>query len=114
MCDIRRPSNSGSGDPDTGTFIQSVNGREHQIHELCYWDIKVIWHKFHPEARVDIPVVTVGEFATEHLSENKRHNQITGEFLINGSVQFIGLSDIWGCRIPYIPNLLNHIEDTGW
>ena len=34
--------------------------------------------------------------------------------MINGSVQFIGLSQIWGSSLPYIINIRAHVEATGW
>ena len=86
MRDILRPSNSGNRGPDTGTFIQCVNGREPQIHELWCWDIDRICRKVHPAARVEIPAGTVREFVTDYLSENEKRNYIIGEFPINGSV----------------------------
>ena len=43
-----------------------------------------------------------------------RQNQIIGELLINGSVQYIGFSQTWGSRFPYIVNLRAHVEATGW
>ena len=56
----------------------------------------MICREVYPTERVEIPDGTVGEFFTEYLSENGRRNQIIGELYINGSVQFIGLSKIWG------------------
>ena len=73
-----------------------------------------IWHKVHTTACVEIPYGTVGEFVTNYLRNNQRRNQIIGELSINGSAQFIVMSEIWGCVLPYIPNLLSHVEATGW
>ena len=81
MGNIRRPSNSGGGGPETGDFI--LDG-------------------------------TVGDFVTNYLSENGRRNQVIGELSINGSVQFIGLYQIWVSGLPYITNLWDHVEATGW
>ena len=33
---------------------------------------------------------------------------------MNGSVQFIGLFQIWDSGFPYIINLWDHVEATGW
>ena len=60
----------------------------------------------HPYACIDIPSGTVGEFFAEYISENGRRNQIIGELSINGSVQFIGISDIWGSWFSFIPNTM--------
>ena len=58
----------------------------------------------HPTACIEIPAGTVGEFVTEYFSENGRRNRIIGELSINGSVQFIRLSKIWGSILTFIPN----------
>ena len=94
--------------PETGAFIQWVNGREPQIHKLWCWEIYRIFRKVHPTARVDIPDENVREFFTKYLRKNGRRNHIIGEFLINGSVRFIGLSEIWGSGFPYTPNIMDH------
>ena len=80
MGDIHRNSNCGSGGPETGAFIQCVNGIEIQIHELLCWDIDGICREVHPTARVDILEGTVREFVTEYLSENGWCNQILVNF----------------------------------
>ena len=43
-----------------------------------------------------------------------KYLQIISEYLINGSVSFIGISQIWGIGLPCIPNILDCIEATGW
>ena len=58
----------------------------------------------HSYACIDTLAVTVGEFVTDYISENGRQNQIIGELPMNGSVQLIGLSEIWGSGFPFIPN----------
>ena len=35
-------------------------------------------------------------------------------YSINGSVHFIGISDIWGSGLLYIDNLWAHVEATWW
>ena len=96
MVDIRRTSNSGSGSPETSSSIQYVDGREPHIHKLWCHGVDGICREVHPYSRIYIPDVTVGEFVTEYFSENWRCNQIIGKLSINGSVQFIGISDICG------------------
>ena len=86
MVDVRSPSNSNSGGPETGAFIQCVNGRKPQIHELWCWDIDGICHELHPAVRVEIPAGTVRESFTKYLSLNGRRNQIISELSINRSV----------------------------
>ena len=58
----------------------------------------------HTKERIEILSGTVGEFVTEYLSENGRHNQIIGELFINKSIQFIGLYKIWGSGLLFITN----------
>ena len=114
MGNIRRPSNSGSGGPETGAFIQFVNVWELQIYELWFWNIDRIWCEVCPTSRVEILTGNPGHFFTEYLIENGNCKNIIGEFLINGSVQFIGIYDIWGGGLPFIPNLMAQVEATGW
>ena len=82
------------GGPYTGSFIQCVNGKDSQIPKLCCWDIYGICREVHLKVSVKIPAGKFGEFVVDELSENWWRNHIIGEFLINGSVQFIGLSQI--------------------
>ena len=94
MGNICRTSKYGSRVSETGAFIQCVNGREPQIHELWCHGIYGIFCKVHPYARIEILDGTVGEFSTDYISENGRRNKVIGKISINGSVQFIGLSQI--------------------
>ena len=114
MGNIHMPSNSGRGGPETGTFIKCVNGIEPQIPKLWCWDIDRICREVHRTARVDILSRNVGWFVTDYLSENGRHGQTIGELFINGNVQFIGLSQIWGSGVLYIFNIRAHVETKGW
>ena len=47
---------------------------------------------------------TVGEFFNNCISEIRRRNQIIGKLSINGSVQFIRISEIRSSGLPFIPN----------
>ena len=74
-----------------------------------------ICHKIHPTARVEIRDETVGEFVTNYLAENGRRIAIIGKISVNVSFQFFGLSyQDWGSGFPYITNLLDQVEATGW
>ena len=88
-------SNSGIRGPETGTFIQCVNGREPKIHELWCWDIDVICLEVHPSARVDILDGTVVDFSPSTSGKMGSATRLSVNFYINGSVQFIGLSEIF-------------------
>ena len=114
MGNMCRHSKSSSRGPETGAFILCFNGRDPQIYELWCWDNDGIFREVHPTARVDILAGTVREFVTKYLSENERCYQIIDELLIYGSVQFIGLSQIWGSGLLHIVNLQAHIEAKGW
>ena len=104
MSNIRIPYNYGSVAPDTSTFIQQVNVIETMIHELWCHGTDGICYKVHPYARIETSSGTVGEFVTELFGENGRPNQSIGELPINGSVQYIGLTEICGSRLPFITN----------
>ena len=114
MVDIRRPSNSGIRIPETGAFIHYVNGWEPQNSRIVvlgyWWDFLEV----NPTARVEIPAVTVREFVTKYPSENGWRYQIISKWLMNGCVQFIELSQIWYSRLPYVVNIRDHVETTGW
>ena len=60
MGDILRPSDSGSGAPDTRIFIQCVNVRDTMAHELWPHGLEKLSRDVHPAARVDISTGTVG------------------------------------------------------
>ena len=114
MGDIRRPYKYGRGSPYPGAFIQCVDGIEPMIHKLWCHRTDRIYREVHLTARVDIPAGTVGEFFTGYFIENVQHKQIIGELSINGSVQFIRLSEIWGCGFPFIPNTRAPEISCGW
>ena len=101
---IWRPSDSGIVASDTGSFIQWVDSREPMIHKMVWHGIDRICCEFHPTSRIEIPAGTVGEFFTEYLSENGQRNWIFGVLSINGSVQLIRISDIWGSGLSYVSN----------
>ena len=57
----------------------------------------------------------VREFVTDYLAKNGRRIRIIRELSVNGSVQFLGLSDqAWGSGFPYIAKILAVVEATGW
>ena len=60
MGDILRPSDSGSGDPDTSIFIQCVNVRDTLAHKLWPHGLEKLSRDVYPAARVDISTGTVG------------------------------------------------------
>ena len=114
MGDIQRTSDYGIGDPDPGTFIQCVDGRYPVVHKLWCHSIYGICREVHPTVLIEIPDGTIGLFVSEYLSENRRRNRIIGELSINGRVQFIGLSEIWGSVLLHISNPRDPEATSGW
>ena len=74
------------------------------VYEFWCRSIEGIFHEVHPTACIEIPARTIGAFITEYLSANGWHNRIIGEISINNSVQFFGLSEIWGSELLYVAN----------
>ena len=60
---ICQRSDSGSGDEDGPEFIQCVDRREPQIHEVWTFGEDNVMRDVHPTAQVDAVVGFVGEFA---------------------------------------------------
>ena len=96
MGDIWRPYNYSSGDTDTAVFIQFANGRDPMAHELWCHSLAGLYRKVHLTSQLEIANGTVGEFITNYLTSDRCRNGITGEVSINGSVQLLGLPDVWG------------------
>ena len=65
MSNIHKPSNYVIGGPDTGNFIQCINGWDPQIHELWFWNINGICCEVHLTACVEIPSGTAIKFVTD-------------------------------------------------
>ena len=115
MGSIHRPSDSGSRITESTAFIQCVDGREPQIHELGCLGLVNISRKFHPTARVYFLDVTVREFLTGYLSENGHRTHIIGKLSVSDSVQFLGVTDeCRGSGLPFIFNLQAFVDTTGW
>ena len=88
------PSNSGSGNTEGPEFIQCVDGREPQIHEVCDFGDDGIMCEVHPTLQVDFGAVVVGEFASNYLTESGRRIPIFGRICINGSVEYLDVPDL--------------------
>ena len=91
---IRWTSNNGSGSTEDTAFIQRVDVRETQIHELWCLYLDNINQEVHPTAQVEVVAVTVGEFTTDYLSKNGRITPIIRKLSINDSVQFLVIPDV--------------------
>ena len=114
MGDIRKPYDSSSGDPETGAFIQCVNGIESMINKLWCNGIDRLCREVHPKVRIEILAGTIRELVTEYLSANGLRNRIIGELYINECIQFIRISKIWGNGLPYIANNRSLEATRGW
>ena len=85
------------------------------IHELWCLGLDGTIHKVHTTSHVEVTSGTVGEFVINQLAENGRRIKIIRQLSVNNSVQFLDLSDqSWGSGLPFIFNLLYHVEATGW
>ena len=93
MGTIRRPSDSSRGGTEANAFIQCINGREPQNHELWCLDLDGINSEVHPTVHVDFLAGTVGDFVTDYLDKNGSRIDIIGKLSVNNGVQFLGLSD---------------------
>ena len=106
---------SGIGGTEWTAVIQCDNGRKPHTHELWCLRLDMIIHKFHPTELVEVTAGTVAEVMTNYLAENGHRIEIIGKLYINDNVQILGLScQAWGSGLPFIPNLLDNVEDTGW
>ena len=115
MGSIRRPYYSVSGGTDDIDFIQCVDGREPQLHEMWCLGLDNVTRKIHLTAQVDIGAGTMGEFTTNCLAENGRIIPIIGKLSINGSVQFLGIPYfVINCGLSFIENLQASNVPTGW
>ena len=111
---IRRPSDIGSGITEDTAFVQCIDGREPQIHEVWSLCLDRIVRKVHPTAQEEVPIGTIGEFVTDCLAEIRGKIQIIGKLSINSSVQFLGvLAQVWGHGLLFIRNLQDPAEATG-
>ena len=82
---ICRPSYYGSGYEDGPEFIQFVEGRDPQIHEVWTFGEDGVTREIHPTARVDISAGFVGKFTTNYLTPSWRRLPMFVINFINGS-----------------------------
>ena len=114
MGTIRRPLDYGDEGNETTDFIQFINGWEPQINKLWRLGLDGNYREVHPTAHVETLARTIREFVTNYLAEKGSLIAIIEELSINGSVQFLGLSNkAWRSGLPYITNHLDQVEATG-
>ena len=115
MGTTHRPLDYGSGGTEAPAFIQCINGWEPQIHEMWCLGLYSIRREVHPTLCVEVTPGTVRYFMTNYLAKNGRIIKIIRQLSVNDSVQFWGLPDqAGGSGFPFICNLLDHVEATGW
>ena len=90
---ICRPSYYGSGYEDGPEFIQFVEGRDPQIHEVWTFGEDGVTREFHKTAQVDVGAVFAREFATDYLTKSWHRVPMFGRISINGSVEWLGVTD---------------------
>ena len=96
-------------------FIQYVDGRKPQMHEIWCLGSDGITHELHPKAQVYVNAGNVGQFSTNYLSKNSRRIPFLGQSSINGSVNLLGIPNFRRTSGPmFIENLLAPYDTTGW
>ena len=90
---IDSPSNSGNNDAEGPEFIQCVDGREPQIHEVWTFGEDGVTREVHPTAQLDVVSGLVGEFATNYLTVICCRFPMFGINSINVSVEWLGVPD---------------------
>ena len=91
---IRQPYNSSSGDEYRPEFIQCVDGREPQIHEVWNFGEDGATREVHSKSQVDVRAGFVGKFATDYLTPSWRRIPMFGLNSINGIFQWLGVTDL--------------------
>ena len=115
MGTICRTLDSGRRGTEATAFIQYINGKEPQIHELWCLGLERIICEVHATLRVEVTVENVGEFVTNYLAENGCRIYIIRQLSAYNIVQLLGLFDkTWGNGLLFICTLLACVEATGW
>ena len=112
---IRQPSNSGSGDAEVPEFIQCLDVREPQVHEVWDFGDNGVARQVHPKARVDVGAGVVGELLSDYLTESGRRISILGRVFIHVSVKWLGVPDFHRTGGPFwTANLLAPRSSWGY
>ena len=108
-------SDSGSGGTEGFEFIQSVDRRDPQMHEIWSIGSDGVTCEVHPTVQLDVGSATVGHFLADYLSENGHRIPFLARISINGIVKLLGIPDLHrtsGHR--FTDNLLAPHDTTGW
>ena len=92
--DIRRPSDSGSGDKDRLEFIRCVDGLLSEIHEVWTFGEEGVIREVHLTARVDAGAFVGEFFATNNLTPTCRRIPMFGRNSINGIVELLVITNL--------------------
>ena len=92
MVSIRWPSKPSNKSTNNTAFIQYVDGREPQIHDVWILGLHGIICKVYPTAQVEVVSDTVREFVAGYLAGNGRRIQIIRQLTTNNIVQFLGVT----------------------
>ena len=107
-------SDSGSGGAKGPEFVQCVNGQYPQIHKVWAFGSNGIMCEVHPTARVDVGSVVVGEFLSDYITGSGHRIPIIGQISINGSVEYLGITDLHRTSGPFCDaNLLAPCSSWG-
>ena len=103
---IRRPSNSGSRGAEEPEFIRSVDVRDPEMHEV--WDLgsNGITREVHPTVQVNVGAGLIGQFSSNYLIENGSRIPIIVQIYINGSVDYLSITDFHRTGGPFWDNYL--------
>ena len=101
-------SDYGIGDAEVFKFIQCVDRLDPHIHEVWTFGEDGVTPEVDPIARVDIGAGVVGELATDYLTSSWRRIPMFGNFSINRSVEWLGITDFHRTNgPPWTANILS-------
>ena len=84
-----------------------MDGQEPQIHEVWTFGEDGITREVHPIAQVDVGAGFFEKFATDYLTESWRRVPMFGGNSINGSVEWLGVTEFLRTdRPPWTANIL--------
>ena len=85
------------------------------MNEICRFGSNRITCEVHPTARVYFGTGVVGQFLSNYLAEIGHRIPILEKISINGSVELLGIPDLYRTSGPiYNDNLLDPRDTTGW
>ena len=109
------PSDYGSGVTEDTKLIQYVDSREPQLHKMWCLGLDNFTCKIQLTVQVEVGAGTVGEFTTNHFAENGHIIRIIGQLYINGSVQFLGITNFfWNSGLLFILKNQAPTVPSGW